>query len=579
LCERPRCSDPARYLRMNEESGEILASKKNKLKVIPLGGLNEIGKNITVFEYGQDILVVDCGIAFPTEDMLGIDLVIPDFTYLINNKDRVKGVVLTHGHEDHIGSVPYLLREIDCPIYATRLTLGLLQIKFKEHKLDRVQTHCVGPGETVKIGCFKVEMIAVTHSIADAVAVAIQAPNSTVIHTGDFKIDHTPVDGQHIDLGRFAELGRQGVDLFLCDSTNVEVPGYTMSEKYVGVIFERIFEKFKENRVLVATFSSNIHRIQQVINSAVRHYRKVCVVGRSMVNTVKVAQELGYLSIPERILIDASQISNFEDKQITIITTGSQGEPMSALSRMAMSDHKQVAIKPGDAVIISASSIPGNEKAVSKVVDELFKKGAHVVYDGLEDVHVSGHAKREELKIMHALVKPKYFMPAHGEFRHLKMHKELAVEMGMNKEDCFVMNIGDVLEISSQGAKVNGSVPSGKVFVDGLGVGDVGNIVLRDRKHLSQDGLIVVVVTFDTATRELKSGPDIISRGFVYVRENESLIDEAREIVKKIFYKWQESGKNCDWSNIKNDIKDDLRHYMWSKTKRSPMILPVIIEV
>jgi len=566
-------------LLLHRKRGEILATKKNKLKVIALGGLNEIGKNIMVYEYGQDILVVDCGIAFPTEDMLGIDLVIPDFTYLIQNKERVKGVVLTHGHEDHIGSVPYLLREIDCPIYSTRLTLGLLQIKFKEHKLDHVKTECVQPGEVVNIGCFKVEFIAVTHSIADSVALAIKAPNSMVVHTGDFKIDHTPVDGQHIDLGRFAELGKKGVDLFVCDSTNAEVPGFTMSEKYVGVIFDRIFEKFAESRILVATFSSNIHRIQQVVNSAVRHYRKVAVIGRSMQNTVKVAQELGYLDIPDRILIDVSQIKNYEDKQITIITTGTQGEPMSALSRMSMNDHKHVSIKPGDAVVISASSIPGNEKAVSRVVDELLKKGAHVMYDGLEDVHVSGHAKREELKIMHALIKPKYFMPAHGEYRHLKMHKELAIEMGMGKENCFVMNMGEILEITSQGAKVNGGVPSGKVFVDGLGVGDVGNIVIRDRKHLSQDGLIVAIVTYETATRELKAGPDIISRGFVYVRENEDLMEEMRELVKKTFYKWQEGSGDCDWSNIKNDIKDVLRQFIWHKTKRSPMILPVIIEV
>jgi ribonuclease J len=556
-----------------------LASKKNKLKVVALGGLNEIGKNITVFEYGQDILVVDSGIAFPTDDMLGIDLVIPDFTYLIQNKQRVRGIVLTHGHEDHIGSLPYLLREINAPIYATRLTLGLLEIKFKEHKLNNVITHCMKSGEVAKIGCFRVEFIAVTHSIADSVGLCIKAPNCTVVHTGDFKIDHTPVSGEHIDLRRFAELGREGVDLLLCDSTNVEVPGYTMSEKYVGVIFERIFDKYPDNRIMVATFSSNIHRIQQVINSAVRHYRKVAVVGRSMANTVKVAQELGYLTVPSKILIEPSQINNYEDKQITIITTGSQGEPMSALSRMSMSDHKQVGIKPGDVVVISASSIPGNERAVSKVVDELFKKGARVLHDGLEDVHVSGHAKREELKIMHALIQPKYFVPVHGEYRHLKMHKELAVEMGVPKENCFVLNIGEVLEISAAGAKMNGNVPSGKVFVDGLGVGDVGNIVLRDRKHLSQDGLIVVVVTYEGATRELKAGPDIISRGFVYVRESETLIEEAREIVKKTFYKWQEGRKGCDWGNIKNDIKDELRHYMWHKTKRSPMILPVIIEV
>ena len=556
-----------------------MAAKKNKLKVIALGGLNEIGKNITVYEYGQDILVVDCGIAFPTEDMPGIDLVIPDFAYLAQNKHRVKGIVLTHGHEDHIGSVPYLLRDIDCPIYATRLTLGLLQIKFKEHKLDRVKTVEMKAGDTAEIGCFKVEMIAVTHSIADSVAVAIKAPNATVVHTGDFKIDHTPVDGQHIDLGRFAELGRKGVDLFLCDSTNVEAPGFTMSEKHVGVIFEGIFEKFKDNRILIATFSSNIHRIQQIINTAVKHYRKVAVVGRSMVNTVRVAQELGYLNIPDRILIDAGQIKNYEDNQVTIITTGSQGEPMSALSRMSMSDHKQVVIKPGDAVIISASSIPGNEKAVYRVVDELFKKGARVVYDGTEDVHVSGHAKREELKIMHALIKPKYFIPAHGEYRHLKMHKELAVEMGMSKENCFVMNNGEVLEITSKEAKINGAVASGKVFVDGLGVGDVGNIVLRDRKHLSQDGLIVVIVTYDGATREVSAGPDIISRGFVYMRENEDLIEEIRDLTKNTFEKWRYEYEDSDWSNIKTDIRDAVRSYVWSKTKRSPMILPVIIEV
>jgi len=568
-------------LRAFDERRIFLATKKNKLKVIALGGLNEIGKNITLFEYGNEILVVDSGIAFPADDMLGIDLVIPDFTYLINNKDRVKGVVLTHGHEDHIGSLPYLLRDINCPIYATRLTIGLVEIKFKEHKLlDKVKTNCVKPGETVRIGNFSVEFIAVTHSIADSVAVAITAPNGMqVIHTGDFKIDHTPVSGQHMDLQRFAQLGKQGVDLLLMDSTNVEAPGYTMSERYVGVFFERIFEKYQENRIMVATFSSNIHRIQQVVNCAVKHHRKVAVVGRSMVNTVKIAQELGYLIIPPRVLIEPHQINNYEDRHITIVTTGSQGEPMSALSRMAGGEHRQVGIRPGDAVVISASSIPGNERSVSKVIDELFKKGAHVMYDGQEDVHVSGHAKREELKIMHALIKPKHFMPVHGEYRHLKMAKELAIEMGVQKENCFVMQIGEVLELSEQGTKVTTTVPSGQVFVDGSGVGDVGSIVIRDRRILSQDGLIMVVITYCGETRQLLAGPDIISRGFVYVRESESLICDLKDIAKQAFEKWQDSNKANEWANMKNDIKDELRQYVWQKTKRSPMILPVIVSV
>ena len=556
-----------------------MASKKNnKLRVFSLGGLQEIGKNITVFEYGQDIIVVDCGIAFPADDMLGIDLVIPDFSYLVNNKKRIRAVVMTHGHEDHIGSLPYFLRDIQCPIYGTRLTLGLLDIKFKEHRLDNVETHCVKAGDTVKIGAFSVEFIAVTHSIADSVGLCIKTPNATVIHTGDFKIDHTPVDGGHIDLQRFAELGKKGVDLLLCDSTNVEVPGFTMSERSVGEIFDQIFDNCSKNRILVATFSSNIHRIQQVINSAVKHKRKVAIIGRSMVNTVGLAQELGYIKVPKHVMIEPSEINNFQDNQITIVTTGSQGEPMSALSRMALSGHKQVAIKPGDKVVISASSIPGNERAVGKVVDELFKKGADVIYEDLMNVHVSGHAKREELKIMHALVQPKYFMPVHGEYRHLKMHKELAVDMGMKKDNVFVMGLGEILEINGQGAKLNGNVQSGQIFVDGLGVGDVGNIVLRDRRHLSQDGLIVVVVTYEAATGELLSGPDIISRGFVYVRESEDLIEDAREIVKKSFYKCERENK-YDWLRIKNTIRDELREYMWNKTKRSPMILPVIVEI
>lgn len=556
-----------------------MATKKNKLKVFALGGLHEIGKNITVFEYGQDILVVDAGLAFPEDDMLGIDLVIPDFSYLFQNKHRIKGIVITHGHEDHIGALPYLLREVEAPIYATRLTLGLLDIKFKEHKLmDKVQRKCVVAGETVKIGNFSVEFIAVTHSIADSVGLCIKTPSTTVVHTGDFKIDHTPVDGGHIDLQRFAELGKEGVDLLLCDSTNVEVEGFTMSEKHVGVLFERIFDQNPDNRIMVATFSSNIHRIQQVIDSAVKHYRKVAVVGRSMNNTVRVAQELGYLKIPQRVMINSGQINNYEDKQITIITTGSQGEPMSALSRMSMSEHKQVSIKPGDVVVISASSIPGNEKAVSKVVDMLFKKDAKVLYDGLAEVHVSGHAKREELKIIHALVKPKFFMPVHGEYRHLKMHKRLAMEMGMPKENCFCLEIGEVLEITKTEAKLNGNVPAGAIFVDGSGVGDVGNVVLHDRRKLSQDGLIVAVVAYDSKTKELIAKPDIISRGFVYVKESEELMQEARETVEKAYLEWKTGQENGEKDDIILAIKNALRKLVWSKTKRSPMILSVVVD-
>ena len=561
-----------------------MASKKSKLKVFALGGLQEIGKNLTVFEYGADIIVVDCGIAFPEDDMLGIDLVIPDFTYLINNKSRVRGVILTHGHEDHIGSVPYLFRELDCPIYATKLTLGLLEIKLKEHQL-KVKTQCVKAGQHIRLGHFDVEFIAVTHSIADSVAVAVKCPAGLCVHTGDFKIDHTPVHGNHIDLQRFAELGRAGVDLFLCDSTNVEAPGYTMSERSVGKAFEEVFDNCLKHRIMVATFSSNIHRIQQIIDCAVRHKRKVAVVGRSMLNTVKVAQELGYLKMPSKAHIEISEINNYTDGQVCIITTGSQGETMSALSRMASSDHRQIEIKPGDKIIISASSIPGNEKAITKVIDELFKKGADVIYEGLMEVHVSGHAKREELKIMHALIKPKFFMPVHGEYRHLKMHRELAIELGMNKKSIFMLENGDVLELNGKSAQINGHVNSGAVFVDGSGVGDVGNVVLRDRRHLAEDGLIVVICTYERATGELLAGPEIISRGFVYVKESEDLMDGAREAVLKMLDKCPRlsNGKgrnrNNDHNNMKNEIRDALKEFVWQKTKRRPMILPVIVEV
>ncbi|MCL2415794.1 MAG: ribonuclease J [Defluviitaleaceae bacterium] len=575
-----------------------MASKKTKLKVFALGGLQEIGKNLTVYEYGADIIVVDCGVAFPEDDMLGIDLVIPDFSYLINNKSKVRAVILTHGHEDHIGAVPFLFRELNCPIYATKLTLGLLEIKLKEHHmLNTVKRKCVSPGEHIKLGHFDVEFIAVTHSIADSVALAIKCPAALCVHTGDFNIDHTPVHGVNIDLQRFAQLGKDGVDLLLCDSTNVEASGFTMSERSVGAVFEDIFDDCANRRIMVATFSSNIHRIQQVINCAVKHDRKVAVVGRSMLNTVTIAQELGYLSVPERVFIDITEVDNYTDGQIAIITTGTQGETMSALSRMASSDHRQLEIKPGDKIIISASSIPGNEKAITKVIDELFKKGADVIYQRLMEVHVSGHAKQEELKFMHALIKPRFFMPVHGQYRHLKIHKKLAVDLGMDKDDVFVMDNGDVLEVGNKTAKINGTVTSGLVFVDGLGVGDVGNVVLRDRRHLSQDGLIVVICTFEKATGEMLSGPDIISRGFVYVKESEDLMDGARDTVKGILYRGgqgqgqgRRGGKSNgngsgyyiprnDWSHTRNIIRDTLREYVWQKTKRRPMILPVIVEV
>lgn len=556
-----------------------MANKKTKLRVFSLGGLQEIGKNITVFEYSDDIIIVDCGVAFPEDDMLGIDLVIPDFSYLVKNKDKIRGIVLTHGHEDHIGSIPYIYRELNVPLYATKLTLGLVEVKLKEHNLlETVKRVCVKAGETVKLGRFDVEFIATTHSIADSVALAIKTPVGTVIHSGDFKIDHTPIHGVKIDLQRFAELGKEGVLLFLCESTNVESPGYTMSEKAVGVALESIFNDTPNQRIMVATFSSNIHRIQQIIYSAVKHNRKVAVIGRSMLNNVKTASELGYLEMPDNVIIDVSEINNYPDSKVAIITTGSQGEPMSALSRMASSDHRQVAIKPGDKIIISASSIPGNEKPVSRIVNELFKKGAEVIYEGLMDTHVSGHAKQEEIKIMHALIRPKYLMPIHGEYRHLRLHKELAMTMGMAKEDIFVMGIGEVLELGQDSAKTNGTVTAGQVFVDGIGVGDVGNIVLRDRKHLSEDGLIIVVVSVDGETGEVIAGPDIISRGFVYVRESENLIEEARRVVQKSLDKCEERNIR-DWSYMKGTIKDTLKDFVWQKTKRSPMILPIIMDV
>jgi ribonuclease J len=558
--------------------GYIVSKIKQKLKVIPLGGLQEIGKNITVFEYGDDIIVVDCGLTFPEDDMLGIDLVIPDISYLAKNREKVRGIILTHGHEDHIGAVPYFLKEINVPVYGTRLTLGLLKYKLEEHGLlSMTEMVDVEPGGTFELGAFKVEFIRTNHSIADSVALALHTPVGIVVHTSDFKIDYTPIEGKATDLARLSDLGKKGVLLLMCDSTNAERPGYTMSERTVGETFEEIFMDAK-SRIIVASFASNVHRIQQVIDAACKFNRKVTVVGRSMVNVVNVAMELGYLNVPEGIMIDVDLIDKYPPDRMVIITTGSQGEPMSALSRMAVNEHKKVEIEPGDLIIISASPIPGNEKSIFRVINELFKKGADVIYESLADVHVSGHACQEELKLIHNLVKPRFFMPVHGEYRHLKQHANLASKMGMPSENIFVMEIGKVLELSSDSAKINGNVSSGRILVDGLGVGDVGSIVLRDRKLLSQDGLIVVVITTEKESGQIVAGPDIITRGFVYVRESEDLIEEARDIIKKTLAKL-EGKKGNDWSAKKGIIKDDLREYLYEKTKRKPMILPIIMEI
>lgn len=565
----------------NKGNNRQSSQKSNsKLRVIPMGGLQEIGKNMTAFEFEDEIIVVDCGVAFPQDDMLGIDLVIPDFSYLEKNKEKFKAVFLTHGHEDHIGSLPYLLKQFNVPVYGTRLTLGLVENKLREHGLlGKVKMNNVYAGDRIKKGSFEVEFIHVTHSIADCCALAIRTPAGLVVHSGDFKIDYTPIDGDKMDLIRFAELGREGVDLFLCESTNVEQKGFTLSERAVGGIFEQIFDSGKDKRIVVATFSSNIHRIQQVLNCAANHNRKVAVMGRSMENAVRTARELGYLIMPENIIIEPNQIKNYSPHETVIMTTGSQGEPMAALSRMASSEHKMVEVGPGDKIIISSSPIPGNEKMVSKVINELMKKGADVIYEGLMDVHVSGHAKQEEIKLLHALVKPKYLMPVHGEYRHLKTHKDLAITLGMQKENIFLMSIGDVLEVSkASGAKLNGTVPVGQILVDGLGVGDVGNIVLRDRKHLSEDGLMIVVVALDRDSGHVVSGPEIISRGFVYVRESGDLMDEAVKLVRDELYDC-ERRRITDWTQIKNIVRDELKEFLWQKTKRSPMIMCIIMEV
>ena len=550
---------------------------KSKLKIIPLGGLNEIGKNMTVFSYGNDMIIVDCGMAFPDEEMLGIDIVIPDFSYVVKNSDKIRGVVLTHGHEDHIGGLAYLLKEINVPIFGTNLTIGLVQNKLKEHNLlSTTKLNRVLPGDTINLGSFKVEFIRSNHSIPDAVALAIHTPVGVVLHTGDFKIDTTPIQGDMIDLARIGELGKKGVLALMSDSTNAERKGFTKSERMVGSTLEHLFKSTK-SRTIVATFASNVHRIQQIINAAVNNGRKIAVSGRSMLNLLEVATELGYMKIPDNALIDIDDIKKYKSHQLTIITTGSQGEPMSALYRMAYSDHRKVEIVKGDLVIISANPIPGNEKLVSNVVNELYKKGA-VVYNDPASVHVSGHACQEELKMILGLAKPKYFIPVHGEFKHLKANADLGALMGIKQSNIFIMDIGKVLELTKDSAKCTETVQAGLVMVDGLGVGDVGNIVLRDRKHLAEDGLIVVVVTISSETGSIIAGPDVISRGFVYVRESENLMDDIRTIAKNALEGY-EKNKIKDWSTLKNGVKSKISEYLYQETKRKPMILPVIMEV
>ena len=548
-----------------------------KLKIIPLGGLNEIGKNMTVYEYGNDIFLVDAGVAFPDADMFGVDLVIPDISYLVKNKDKVRGIIITHGHEDHIGALPYVLKEINVPVYCTTLTAGIIGLRLEEHRLTKkVKVQRVKVGQTIRLGCFTVEFINVNHSIMDAVALAVTTPIGVVVQTGDFKIDTTPITGEMTDLTRFGELGREGVLLLLSDSTNVERPGFTMSERTVGDSFDSLFKNSKQ-RILVATFASNVQRIQQVINTAINYNRKVAISGRSLENIISVASELHYLDIPEGVLIDISQINRYPKDQVCIITTGSQGESMSALYRMAFSAHRQVEIGPEDKIIISASSIPGNEKTVYRVINELFKKGADVVYERLADVHVSGHACQEELKMILALVKPKFFMPVHGEHRHLKTHARLATLVGVDESNTIIASIGNVVEISRNEWKFGNNVPAGRVFVDGLGVGDVGTVVLRDRKHLSQDGMIVLVVTLSAEDGSVTAGPDIVSRGFIYVRENEELMEQLKKCAMEVMENCRKQ-KITDWTTIKNALREAISEMLYKITKRSPMVLPIIME-
>lgn len=550
--------------------------KNSKLRIIPLGGLEQIGMNITAFEYGDSIIVVDCGLAFPENDMLGIDLVIPDISYLKENLSKVKGFVFTHGHEDHIGALPYVLKQINIPIYATKLTMGLIEHKLREHNLMRTtKRKVVKPGQSINLGEFRIEFIKTNHSIQDAVALAIYSPAGTVVHTGDFKVDYTPVFGDAIDLQRFAEIGKKGVLALMCDSTNAERKGFTASERTVGHTFDNIFAEHTNTRIIIATFASNVDRVQQIINSAYKFGRKVVVEGRSMVNVITTASELGYLNIPENTLIDLEKMKNYPDEQMVLITTGSQGESMAALSRMAANMHKKVMIKPGDTVIFSSNPIPGNEKAVSKVINELYMKGADVIF---QDAHVSGHACQEEIKLIYSLVRPKYAIPVHGEYRHLTAQAKLARELGIPKDRIFILKSGDVLELSEEKACVAGHVQTGAILVDGLGVGDVGNIVLRDRQHLAEDGILIVVLTLGKYSNQVLSGPDIVSRGFVYVRESEDLMDEARTVVENALHNCLDR-RMTDWGKIKNSIRDSLSEFLWKRTKRSPMILPIIMEV
>lgn len=549
----------------------------NSVRLIPLGGLNEIGKNMTVLETKNDLIIIDCGLTFPDDEMYGIDIVIPEFTYLIKNSEKIRGVVLTHGHEDHIGAIPYLLKQLNVPIYGTRLTLGLVENKLKEHNI-KGKLNVVTAGDTIKLGDFKVETIRTTHSIADSICLAIDTPSGKIFHTGDFKIDYTPINGEPMDFHRLADIGDKGVLLLLADSTNAERKGYTASERTVGVTLENIFRTCT-TRILVATFSSNVHRVQKIIDTAVMFKRKVAISGRSMINVVNISIELGYLNVPDGVLVDINKIKHLKDSQLVIITTGSQGEPMSALSRMATNDHKAVQIKKGDVVILSSSPVPGNEKTVSNIVNKLFEKGAEVIYNDIADIHVSGHACAEELKLIHMLIKPKFFMPVHGEYRHLRQHALIAENLGMSKDNIFILENGQVLNLKKDKVeKLKEDVPCSAVMVDGLGVGDVGNIVLRDRKLLSEGGLIIVVAAIQKSTGEIVSGPDIISRGFVYVRESEDLIESARKAVENRLVQCQQDGIK-DWAALKNAVRDELKNFIYQKTKRNPVILPIFLEV
>ena len=566
------------YGKIKPAPGKSKAAPK-PIKVSFLGGLNEVGKNMTLFEYGEDMFLVDCGLAFPDQDILGVDLVLPDFTYVERNADRIRGIVITHGHEDHIGGLPYLLKVLNVPVYGTKLTIGLIQGKLREHGLlNSASLNVINPGDVITLGGFTVEAIHVNHSITDALGLAIRCEGGTIVHTGDFKIDTTPIDGGMMDLGRLAEIGQEGVLCLMSDSTNAERPGFTESERKVGESFETLFRKAGNNRIIVATFSSNIHRVQQIMNVAASLGRKVALVGRSLENVVSISAELGYLNIPEGIVIDINMINRYPADKLVIITTGSQGEPMSALTRMAFSDHRKVEIHPNDYVIISATPIPGNEKTVSRVVNELMKLGADVVYEKMYEVHVSGHACQEELKMIMGIVKPKYFIPVHGELKHLRKHAGLALSMGIPKENILIADNGRVAEISKKALRCTSTVPAGRVFVDGYGVGDVGSVVLRDRKHLAQDGLVIVAVCIDRESGMIVSGPDVVTRGFVYVKESEELINAAREVAVEAI-EAQTDGGYFDWNSIKASLRDEISHLMYERTKRSPMILPVIMEV